>query len=432
MNNIVDEGALACPFHGEAVLPQALAQRFDPFDMANPFAFYRIAREQAPLFYCEELGHWVLARHKDIKAVLMDWRTFSAENAQQPLTPWSPEVVRILADGGFVGGSGLSARVPPEHTRIRSAVVAGLGATRFRRLEPAIRARTRSMIAALQARGRADIVAELAYELPAYTILQLLGVPDGDVAQVKRWAESRVLLVWGNLAPEQQVPHARNLVDYWRYCETHVAKCRAVPGDNLPSDLLRRGAISDREAAGVCWSLLFAGHETTSALIANGLNQLLSPDVWPALVADPGKIDNAIEEVLRFTPSVMAWRRKALRNAVIGGHAIPAGALLLLLIGSANRDGEVFPNGDQFDIHRPDARRHLAFGQGIHFCLGAPLARMQAKVVVEELARALPGLKVVPGQVVRYSANVAFRSPLALHVQWGMDHEAPILQEPVE
>ncbi len=212
-----------CPFHNTPAM-QAVADQFLPFDLTDPFPFYRLAREQAPIFYSQALGYWVVTRYEDIKAVFQNWEVFSAENAQTPYRPWSDEVRQILKAGGYVGGSGLSARTPPTHTRIRKAVSSVFGIKRFGKLEPLIRERAREMIAAFADKGRCDLVKDLAYELPAYTIFKLLGVPDSEVADVKRWAESRALLVWGDLSPEEQVPHAHNLVKYWQYGEYLVAR----------------------------------------------------------------------------------------------------------------------------------------------------------------------------------------------------------------
>lgn len=410
-----------CPFHNNSAI-QAVADQFQPFDLTDPFPFYRLAREQAPIFHSKELGFWVVTRYEDIKAVFQNWEVFSAENAQTPYRPWSDEVRQILKEGGYIGGSGLSARTPPTHTRIRKAVSSVFGIKRFNKLEPLVRERARQMIAAFKDQGRCDLVKDLAYELPAYTIFKLLGVPDSEVVEVKRWAESRALLVWGDLSHEEQVPHAHNLVKYWKYCEHLVERSHRKPADDLPSDLVRlqaeTGEISDQEIAGICWTMLFAGHETTTTLIGNSVRELLLHGAWHKLVSEPARISNAIEEVLRFAPSIVAWRRKALADTEVAGQALPAGSELLLVMGSGNRDQSQFQDSDAFDIERPNARTHTSFGFGIHFCLGAPLARLQVKVVLEELTQALPGLQLVPDQTFEFVPNTSFRAPLALHVQW--------------
>jgi len=164
--------------------------------------------------------------------------------------------------------------------------------------------------------------------------------------------------------------------------------------------------------------LSFAGHETTTNIVASGVHRLLErPERWRRLRDDPALADNAVEETLRFDTSVIAWRRITTKSASIGGVEVPPGAKLLLLLGSANRDESQFPNPDQFDLDRVQARNHLSFGKGIHYCLGAALARLQTKVVYEILPASIPGLRLSE-QFITFHPNIAFRGPRALRVEW--------------
>jgi cytochrome P450 len=301
--------AKACPFSDASV-------DFHPFDLADPYPFYEWARHQAPVFFSPELNYFVVARYADIKAVFDDWRTFSSENAQAPLRPIGEEARRVMREGGFTAYSGLSARVPPDHTRIRKLVQGCFGVRRFRAIEPQIREIVTKAIDAIIQKGEADFFKELAYDVPALVLFKLVGVPDADVPKVKSWGVSRSLLTWGNLSDQEQVPHAHNMVEYWRYCQDLVRQRREQEGDDLPSDLLREqknGAdISDDEIAGVLYSVLFAGHETTTTLMGNGLRELLAHrDNWEALVADPSRIP------ARWTKSCVthlrSWRGGARR-----------------------------------------------------------------------------------------------------------------------
>ena len=176
--------------------------------------------------------------------------------------------------------------------------------------------------------------------------------------------------------------------------------------------------LAPAEVGTVLFGLLLAGHETTTNLLSNGIRRFLEhrANAWEALCEDPSLIPNAIEEVLRFDPSVVMWRRKTKHAMEIQGVEVPAQANLLLLIGSANRDEGIFPNAETFDIRRPNAREHLAFGIGNHLCLGAPLARLEARVVFEELTRRRPGLSLVPDQALTFHPNISFRGPSALRV----------------
>ena len=401
----------------------ALAEVFQPFDVADPFAFYQRARAEATVFYSPELDYWVVLHYEDVLAVLRDPATFSSENAQRPFRPPPPAVERILA-GGLTAKSGLLGRDPPDHSRLRSFVNRAFTPRRVAVLEPQIREIAVRMIERMAPRGRGAWVADLAYDLPALVIFLLLGIPDSDVPNVKTWARSRVQINFGDLPEPDQVEHANNVVAYWRYCEALVDERFVQPGDDLPSDLVReyqRGdkSITKDEMAGLVFSQLTAGHETTTGLLATGFLQLLrNHGQWEALCRDPELIPNAVEELLRFCTPVLAAKRRVTHATTVGDAALPAGANVLLLLGSANHDEAVFPEGEGLDVCRPDVSRHLAFGHGIHFCLGASLARLEAQVVLRELTARLPHARLVEPQEIQFSRNTTFRSPLQLLVEW--------------
>ena len=399
------------------------AKDFDPFEMRDPFPFYEWARADAPVFFSDELKYFVVARHADIKAVFDDWRTFSSENAQAPLRPMCEEGKRIMREGGFTAYSGLSARVPPDHTRIRKLVQGCFGPRRFKAIEPEIKAIVNQAIDAFADRGHADFFREFAYDVPALVLFKLVGVPNMDVPRVKSWAVSRALLTWGDLSDDEQIVHAHNMVEYWNYCRELVRQRHDDPTDDLPGDLVRLqkdGAeISDEEIAGVLYSVLFAGHETTTTLIANGMRELLQRrENWEAIIAEPRLIPTAVEETLRFSPSIVAWRRRALKDTQIGGMPVPKDSNILLLIGSANRDETVFSAPAGFDVQRTDARSHLAFGYGIHSCVGQQLARIEFAIALGELTRRLPGLRLAADQTMDFVHNISFRVPTALRIEW--------------
>lgn len=407
--------AQGCPVH----------HGFEPFDLNDPFPAYARLRAEEPVMYDERIGYWVVSRYEDVKAVFDDWETFSSENAQAPVRERGAEAKRIMEEGGFTAYSGLSARVPPDHTRIRKVVQKQFTPRRYKVLEPEIRATVVRMLEDMLARPdrKGDLLRDLAYDVPTNTILTLIGEDLSMVPTFKRWSDSRAAMTWGDLTDEEQIPHAHNLVDYWQECLRLVAEAHETEKDSLVGDLVRAQQsgepITDHEIASVCYSLLFAGHETTTTLISNALGVLLRHrEQWDELVADPKKISGAIEEVLRFSPSIVAWRRKATKAATIGGVEVPEGANILLVMGSANRDESRFEDAEQFDIHRANAREHLSFGFGIHYCLGNMLAKLQAKVAVEEVARICPGLRLQSDAPLQYGENLSFRPPLAVPVTW--------------
>ncbi|HXF01553.1 MAG TPA: cytochrome P450 [Arthrobacter sp.] len=414
----------ACPFGHGAEAP-AGHHGYEPFQMKDPFPAYAELRNEQPVMFDERVGYYVVSRYDDIKAVFDDWETFSSENAQAPVRKRGPQATKIMEEGGFTAYSGLSARRPPEHTRIRAVAQKAFTPRRYKALEPFIRQNVVDQLEAMLANPdhRGELVKDLAYTVPTVTILTLIGADVSQVDTFKRWSDSRAAMTWGDLSDEEQIPHAHNLVEYWQECLRLVRVAHAEGGDNLTADLVKAqqdGAeISDHEIASILYSLLFAGHETTTTLIANSLRVLLArPEQWQQLVEEPKKIPAAIDEVLRFSGSIVGWRRKALKETEVGGVKIPEGGELLLLMGSANRDAARFEDGEEFDISRGNAREHLSFGFGIHYCLGNMLAKLQAKIALEEVARLAPNLKLENPEGIEFRENISFRVPETVPVSW--------------
>jgi cytochrome P450 len=413
-----------CPVAHGASAP-ADHHGYEPFQMKDPFPAYAELRGEQPVMFDERTGLYVVSRYEDIKAVFDDWETFSSENAQAPVRERGAAAKQIMEEGGFTAYSGLSARRPPEHTRIRAIVQKAFTPRRYKALEPAIRQNVIDLIDAMLAQPsrEGDVFRDVAYDVPTITILSLIGADIAQVDTFKRWSDSRAAMTWGDLSDDEQVPHAHNLVEYWQECLRLVRAAHEQGGDNLIADLVRAqsdGAeISDHEIASVAYSLLFAGHETTTTLISNSLRVLLAhQDQWRQLVDDPARIPAAIDEVLRYAGSIVGWRRKALKDAEVAGVQIPEGSGLLLLMGSANRDAEKFNDGEAFDIARPNAREHLSFGFGIHYCLGNMLAKLQTRIVIEEVARLAPTLSLRAPEQITFRENLSFRVPESVPVSW--------------
>jgi cytochrome P450 len=272
--------------------------------------------------------------------------------------------------------------------------------------------------------GRADLVRDLAWELPALVLFRILGVPDEDVTRVKAGSWSRILFVYGRADEAEQVRAAEGMAAFWCYAEGLVEARARNPREDFTSALVHAhdpdgSGLSLQQATTIVLNLLFAGHETTTGLLGNAFRRLLDDrPSWQAIARDPALIPNAVEEVLRLDSSVIAWRRRTTQAVDVGGIAIPDGSNLLLLIGSANRDPSVFAEPDRLDIRRANAGDHLSFGAGPHFCLGAPLARLQARIVLEEVTARLPSLRLVSDVELRFAPNVSFRGPLSLPAEW--------------
>ena len=396
------------------------------FDLSNQQLEQTLnhARAESPVTYLPDIGYWAVSKYDDIKRILGDTENFSAEITLQPLEPFTDEVVALLKERKFTPRPTLSNNTRDDHTRIRRHTQIAFAPRRMKTLEPYIRQLVDEAVSEFIEDERADLVSQLVYELPALVLFKLLGVPPEDVAHIKQWADDRLLLTFGRLDGERQLEAAKNLAEYWDYCLELVQKKIADPGDDLPSDMLAtraadESALSLEDINNVVFGLLLAGHETTTNASANAILTLLQEEgAWAELAGNPDLIPAAIEEILRFRPSVVAWRRLAREPVEISGVSIPAGDRVLCFLASANRDEDKFENSELFDMHRKDARAHIAFGFGNHFCLGAPLARFELQIILEELTKKLPNLRLLDDQSFAMVETVQFRGPKELWVEW--------------
>ena len=396
------------------------------YDLSNPELEQTLnhARAESPVTYLPDIGYWAVSKYEDIKKILGDTEKFSAEITLNPLVPFTDEVIALLKERNFSPRPTLSNNTREDHTRIRRHTQIAFAPRRMKTLEPYIRELVDEAVGKFIQDKRADLVGQLVYELPALVLFRLLGVPPEDVAHIKQWADDRLLMTFGRLDPERQLEAAKNLAEYWDYCLDLVQKKIAKPGDDLPSDMLAtraedESALSLDDINNVVFGLLLAGHETTTNASANAILTLLQEEgAWSELAENPDLIPGAIEEILRFRPSVVAWRRLAKEPVEIAGVKIQAGERVLCFLASANRDEDKFENSEVFDMHRKDARAHIAFGFGNHFCLGAPLARFELQVIIQELTSRLPDLRLADDQSLAMVETVQFRGPKELWVEW--------------
>jgi cytochrome P450 len=398
---------------------------FDPLSASyldDPFAVMAaLSLAEAPVFYAPSIGYYVVTRYTDVEAVFSDPATYSAAAAQAPLVPLVPEAQQILLAGGHRPQPSMVSLDEPAHARLRKPAARAFAVKRVNGLVPTIRRVAGELLDAIDT-DEFDLVRALAFPLPASIVFSLMGVPEADHPQLKRWCGYRAALGWGRPAPEEQVEIATQMAAYRAYLRELVNAKAAARGDDLASDLL---AIHDEdperltreEIASILFSLSFAGHETTTGLIGNAVRRLLeAPTRWADIVARPDLVAPAIDETLRFDPSVPVWRRVTTRATTLAGVELPSGARLFLWLAAANRDPAVFPEPERFDLHRGNADQHLAFGKGLHYCLGAMLGKLEARIAVEELAHRFPGLRLVPGQRLTFHPNISFRGPQQLWV----------------
>jgi cytochrome P450 len=404
-------------------------ESFDPLSadyLADPYGVMaNLPLAEAPVFFAPSIGYYVVTRYADIQEVFKDPATYSAAVAQAPLAPLVAEARQILLAGGHTPQPSMVSLDEPAHARLRKPAARAFSMRRVQAMIPAIEATTSALLDKVGEVAEFDLIAALAFPLPANVVFSLMGVPEPDYTRLKHWCGYRAALSWGRPAPDDQIEIADNLAAYRRYLRDLVDAKTRQPGDDLTSDLL---AIHDEnpqnltldEISSILFSLSFAGHETTTGLIGNAVRRLLEdPRRWTAVTERPELIPAAVEETLRYDPSVPAWRRVTTRPARLAGVALPAGARLFLWLAAAGRDAAVFSQPQEFDLLRPNSDQHLAFGKGLHYCLGANLGKLEAEIALAHLARRYPRLRLAPDQPLTFHPNISFRGPQALTLRTG-------------
>ena len=399
-------------------------ESFDPLSpefLADPYA--KLPGPARPVFFAPSIGYYVLTRYADIEAVFRDPASYSAAVAQAPLVAIIPEAQRILLAGGHKPQPSMVSLDEPEHARLRKPAARAFSMKRVTAMIPVIEATAARLLDAVGQAQEFDLVAALAFPLPANIVFALMGVPAEDYARLKHWCGYRAALGWGRPAPEDQVDIAANIAAYRKYLRDLVDAKVREPGDDLAGDLIaihreEPDRLTLDEIASILFSLSFAGHETTTGLIGNTVRRLLEdPGRWADIVAHPELIPKAVEETLRYDPSVPVWRRVTTRPVTLAGVDLPEGARLFLWLAAAGRDEAAFDHPGYFDLYRPEPERHLAFGKGLHYCLGANLGRLEAQIAVAELARRYPRLRLAPDQPLSFHPNISFRGPQLLKVR---------------
>jgi cytochrome P450 len=366
---------------------------------ADPYPSYAWLRREAPVYHSEDAGWYVLSRYTDVSAALRNHELFSSAQG--------------IGDGRESTRMMISTD-PPDHTLLRSLVNKGFTPRMIAALEPRIREITTSLLDAALTDGRFDITRDLAIPLPVTVIAELLGVEPERREDFKRWSNAFV-----GTGPDGDDPaayRARNdqmMAEFSAYFGAIIEARRGDRRDDLISALVAaqedRDALSTEDILWFCLLLLVAGNETTTNLISNAALALTqNPEQMALLRADPALVPSMLEEALRYDSPVQGLFRTTTCDVTIRGVTIPADQKVLLLYASANRDEEQFPHADRFDITR-EIESHVAFGYGIHFCLGSPLARLEARVAWEELLRRTRGLRPDPESEIRRVNNLIVR-----------------------
>jgi len=375
---------------------------FDPADpefLADPYPAFARLRAAGPVHWHPGLGLYVAVGHAACDALLRDRSLGRIWVDREPAEQFP--AFNLLHRTSILENE------PPTHTRLRRLVAGAFGRGHVERMRPWIIRLADDLVAALADRladpatgpAGADLLAEVAEPLPVEVIAELLGVPTADRGLLRPWSNAIVKMYEYGLDDARRAAAERAAGDFAGYLRDLVAARRRRPRENdLVSDLVAASDGADQltgdEIVGTCVLLLMAGHEATVNVIGNGLAALLPrPELWARVVADPGLIPTTAEEMIRYDSALQLFERTAGRDVVLAGVPVPAGAKVAALLGAANRDPAVFADPDRFDPTRTP-NPHLGFGAGIHFCLGAPLARVEVQAALTALTRRLPGLSL--------------------------------------
>jgi len=375
--------------------------RFNPFAYEiheDPYPTYARLRDEAPAYHNPELRFWALSRFDDVLEGYRDWQTYTSARGV------------ALGDASDAITKSMITMDPPQQTRLRKLAVRAFSPERVSAMEPRIRGLATRFLDRVVEAGECDLIASFAALLPSDVVSTLLGAPPAVHGDLRIWTATFLTREDGvaELSPASLDAAAK----LGRYFEELVREKRARPGDDLTSALIETELdgrrLSDAEILGFCLLLITGGNETTEKLIANTAHQLARhPAQRAEVLADPRLIPVAVEESLRFRSPTQYMVRSTTRDVPIHGTVIPEGEQVMMLIGAANHDPRRFSEPGRFDIHR-ELERHLAFGFGVHFCMGARLARLEARVALEEIARRIPDYEVdESGVSVVHATNVA-------------------------
>ena len=422
----VDHAGLALSPTGCPISHKAAA--FNPFEPAyqqNPAATLKWARDDEPVFYSPELGYWVVTRYEDVKAVFRDNILFSPSIALEKITPAPPEAAEILKRYGFAMDRTMVNEDEPDHMERRRLLMDAFLPEALAKHEPAVRALARQTMDRFIDKGRADLVGDMFYEIPLTIALHFLGVPDEGAEELRKFAVAHTLNTWGRPTPQEQLAVAENVGRFWQTAQKILDDMMAKPdGEGWMFETIRQhhkhpAIVTESYLRSMMMAILAAAHETTSNATANAFMTLLTHrSAWEDICENPALIPNAVDECLRVAGSIIAWRRIATADAMVGGMAIPKGGKLLIVQASANFDERHFENPNEIDLYRDNSVEHLTFGYGAHQCMGKNIGRMEMRVFLEEFTRRLPHIRLTAGQQFEFLSNTSFRGPAALWVEW--------------
>lgn len=401
----------------------ATAPLFNPFSpdfVRNPYPSFHLLRQSQPMFKTP-LGFWVATRYEDVAKILKD-RRFGKGFEERTKLRYGPDVFQNTAYASM--RTWMLVQDPPHHTRLRGLVSKAFTARRIEALRPQVEALVDDLLDQVEGRGRMDFIQDFAYPLPVNVICDMMGIPLEDRDRFEHGGKASGRLIDPTPMSAEELQSTNESFEHWEeYFRELCARRRAEPKDDLVTVLVQAEEAGDRlseaELVGNIILLFAAGHETTVNLLGNGLFALLThPEEYAKLKADPELVPGAVEEMLRFDSSVQLTGRMALEDIEIGGVQLQRGEYLFALLGAANRDPEAFDDPDAFCVDRPEVRPQ-SFGGGIHHCLGAQLARLEAEVAFRRLIQRLPKLRLERPDDPHWRPTFTLRGLQTLPVAWG-------------
>jgi len=392
---------------------------FEPEVVQCPFPHYRELRERCPVFKVPEDELYLVTTYDDCVEVLSDPTTFSSKAGPGLRQKQYPAARKILDEGHQIVRT-LLTNDPPSHTHYRRLVNRAFTARRVAAMEPGLKSVVDRLTEDLAAKGSADFVATFAQPLPLIVIADFLGVPESDLPTFKRWSDDAASVLGGTLSEDEQIRVNQSLMELLQYFADEAAARRASPSTDFLSTLVaaENGGLSTEEIIAIAYVVLVAGNETTVNLLSSVMLMLLQDDELMTRVrANRALVPVVVEEALRLQSPIQGFPRRATTDAVVGGVTIPAGSQVMVMVAAANRDPAYFADPDEASVSEGSTRAHIAFGKGIHFCVGAALSRLEAEIGLNALFDRFQSISLQdPDFVPRYADNAILRSLLELPV----------------
>ncbi|HEY1508941.1 MAG TPA: cytochrome P450 [Solirubrobacteraceae bacterium] len=390
----------------------------------DPWPRLARARREQPVFYMPNVDMWAVTRFEDVEDMLRDTETFSSAEAIHMVNP-VPDEVTIPPGCPYPELENVAQFDPPVHTRLRKLMQPGFSPKRLGHRTAEIRAIADSLIDEFIDKGRVDLVPAYSNPIPIRVMAMILGFPPEAAAKFRYWTDSFFdLLGVPGLSNERVVELWEGLLDSDEYTRELIEERRRHPADDLISDLITSVAddgspsLTDAEITANMHAFIVAGTDTTVILLSQMVYTLLEDrDRWEQVCADRKLIGRAVEETLRFRGPIRGLNRMTTRECELGGVTIPKGARLYWMVSSANLDEAHFDAPDRFDLHRPRITDHLAFGKWTHFCIGAPLARLEARIALEQLVTRVPGMRLAQ-EGIEWVPNLITPAPAEVIVEW--------------